>query len=148
MEFTKMLALGQFVFEQKNLPYQEMQQQLAWRHPAGNRIGQRPAHQFTGPEDEKITLTGILIPELTGGEAAISQIRDMGDEGLSWPLITGMGEILGMFVVESLNISRSVFFQDGMARRIEYTLNLLRVDDDENAMQDDDMEFDQRMEAV
>lgn len=145
---TKMLALGQFVFEQKNLPYQEFQQQLAWRHPAGSRVGQRPAHQFTGPEDEKITLTGVLIPELTGGESAIEQISVMGDEGLSWPLITGMGDILGMFVVESLSTTRSVFFQDGTARRIEYTLNILRVDDDDTAAEEDEMEFDQRMEAA
>ncbi|MOA68720.1 Phage P2 GpU [compost metagenome] len=52
----------------------------------------------------------------------------MADTGLSWPLIEGTGFIYGMFVITSLSKTRTVFFKDGAARRIEFTLSLKRVD--------------------
>ncbi|WP_312679298.1 phage tail protein, partial [Escherichia coli] len=47
---------------------------------------------------------------------------------MAWPLIEGTGSLHGWFVIESLNVTRSVFFRDGAARRIEFTLALKRVD--------------------
>ena len=36
--------------------------------PSGNnRIGARPAYQYLGPDDETTTLSGVLLPEVTGG---------------------------------------------------------------------------------
>ena len=37
--------------------------------------------------------------------------------------------IYGMFVAEGLSITRSVFFRDGAARKIDFQLSLKRVDD-------------------
>lgn len=42
--------------------------------------------------------------------------------------------IYGMFVIESLSQTGALFFADGSARRIEFTLNLLRVDESLTAM--------------
>lgn len=124
-----MMAYGMFVFSLSTVAYQGLQQQIGWRHPATNRVGQRPARQFLGHDEESITLNGVLLPELSGGELSLAALRLLGDQGKAWPLIEGTGKLYGLYVLESLNTIRTVFFNDGSARRIEFTLTLKRVDD-------------------
>lgn len=125
-----MMVLGTFVFELHTLPFQELQHQIGWRHPATSRVGARPARQFLGPDEEAITLSGVLLPELTGGQLSLDQVQKMGDSGKAWPLIDGGGTILGLYVIESLGQTKTLFFPDGTARRIEFQLALKRADDD------------------
>lgn len=127
-----MLALGLFVFDMQTLPYQEFQHKMAWRHPSTPRVGKRPAHQFAGPEDETITLSGVLLPELnTKGRVSLELVRAMGDQGVAWPLIEGTGMVYGFFSITDLHATKTIFFRDGAARRIEFNISLVRVGDDE-----------------
>lgn len=123
-----MLALGLFVFELRTLPYQEMQRSMSWRHAEQSRVGERPALQFTGPDADTITLTGTLHPELTGGRLSLDMLETMADQGEALPLVEGSGWIHGMFVVESLQTTRTLFFRDGAARRIDFNIGLKRAD--------------------
>lgn len=123
-----MMALGLFVFMLDTIPYQQLQQQLKWRLPSNNRVGMRPAYQFAGPDEETITLSGTLMPELTGGDTALALLKLMADQGKAWPLIEGTGAIYGFYAVESIDTTRSEFFSDGKARRIEFTITLKRTD--------------------
>lgn len=124
-----MLALGMFVFSLHTLAYQEMQRQTEWRHAASNRIGAQPSRQFLGRGEDSITLPGLLLPELAGTPSALDALRHMADTGKAWPLVEGTGRLLGLWVIESLSDNRTLFFQDGAARRIDFTLNLKRIDD-------------------
>ncbi|GAA0832638.1 phage tail protein [Cupriavidus pauculus] len=123
-----MMALGLFVFALETAPYQEFQQQIGWRHPSNNRVGRRPSRQFTGLDDETVTLSGVLLPELTGGDNTIEVLRQMGNTGMAFVLIEGSGRYYGMFEIDSLSVTRTLFFKDGKARRIEFSLKLTRVD--------------------
>jgi len=125
-----MMALGFFVFSLDTAPYQELQQKLAWRHPSTSRVGLRPARQFIGQDDELITLSGDLLPELTGGAKSLDLLRYMGDTGEQWSLIEGNGRVYGFFVIEGLDIRKTFFFKDGTPRKFEYTMQLARVGDD------------------
>ena len=126
-----MMSLGLFTFSLSSLPYQELQHQYGWRHPSTGRVGARPARQFLGPDDESINLSGVLLPELTGGRISLDLVRAMGDQGKSWPLVDGSdGRIYGLFVIENMSETKSYFFDDGTPRRIEFTINLKRTDDD------------------
>lgn len=129
-----MMALGQFVFSLETAPYQNFQQQIGWRHPSNNRVGRRPARQFLGQDDETISLDGVLLPELTGGDNTLEQLSAMGNAGAAYVLIEGTGRYYGMFVMEGLTVTRTYFFQDGKARRIEFSLKLARVDDEEEEL--------------
>lgn len=124
-----MMALGLFVFMLETVPYQQLQQRFAWRLASNSRVGKRPARQFLGPDDETITLSGVLMPELTGGDTALSLLKLMADQGKAWPLIEGTGMIYGFYAIESIDTTRSDFFSDGKARRIEFTITLKRTDD-------------------
>lgn len=124
-----MMALGLFVFSLDTAPYSEFQRQVGWRHPGNNRVGRRPSHQFTGPDDETITLSGKLMPELSGGDLTLAVLELMGDTGDSYTLIEGTGRYYGQFIIDSLDTKKSVFFQDGKARVCDFTIKLTRVDD-------------------
>lgn len=125
-----MMALGDFVFELRGAAYQDFQRQTEWRHASQSRIGQRPASQFLGPGPDTITLSGTLLPELTGGRATLDELRAMGDRGEAWPLVEGSGRIYGLHKIRSVSETATVFFPDGVPRKIEFSLVLERVDDE------------------
>lgn len=124
-----MLALGMFVFSLHTAAYQEMQRQTDWRHPSNNRVGTQPARQFLGRGDDAITLPGIILPELAGTILSLDALRQMADTGKAWPMVEGTGRLCGLWIIENITETRSLFFADGAARRIEFTLALKRVDD-------------------
>ena len=125
-----MMALGMFVFSLHTAAYQELQRQTDWRHASNNRIGAAPARQFVGRGDDAITLPGIILPELAGSVLSLDALRLMANTGKAWPMVEGTGRIYGLWVIESLSETKTVFFRDGTPRRIEFTLTLKRTDDD------------------
>ena len=124
-----MMTLGLFVFMLKTVPYQELQHQRSWRFPTSSRVGVRPSVQFLGPDNDTITLSGVLLPEITGGRLSLYALEQIAELGRAWPLIEGSGTIYGMFVIESLSQTKAEFFQSGDCRRIEFTLTLKRTDE-------------------
>ncbi|MGJ8514667.1 hypothetical protein R84981_001136 [Carnimonas sp. R-84981] len=123
-----MMILGQFVFQRVTVPYQQLQRSSEYRHPAQERIGQRPARQFVGPGEDTITLTGELLPEFTGGRLTFDQLRKMADSGKAWPLIEATGRMYGWWVIGSIEETSSEFMVDGLAQRIEFSMTLSHVD--------------------
>lgn len=123
-----MMTLGTFVFSLPTLAYQQFQRQMAWRHASSERITARPANQFLGPGDESMELTGLVSPEITGTQASLDVLRDMADDGEPMPLVEGTGKVYGAYVILAVNTTATLFFSDGAARRIEFTLSLRRVD--------------------
>lgn len=125
-----MLSLGMFVFSLSTLAYQELQRQTNWRHASNSRVGTSPALQFVGRGDDTITLPGIILPELAGSVLSLDALRLMANTGKAWPMVEGTGRIYGLWVIESLSETKTVFFRDGTPKRIEFTLTLKRTDDD------------------
>jgi phage protein U len=125
-----MLALGMFVFSLSTAAYQALQRQTEWRHASNNRVGAAPARQFVGRGDDTITLPGIILPELAGSALSLDALRLMANTGKAWPMVEGSGRIYGLWIIESLHETKTLFFRDGTPRRIEFTLNLKRIDDD------------------
>lgn len=69
------LILGYFVFSLYTLAYQELQRQIAWRHASTSRVGARPTHQFLGPDEEQLTLSGVLLPEFAGSRLSSNCLK-------------------------------------------------------------------------
>lgn len=126
-----MMTLGLFVFGVNTVPYQSLQRSSAWRHPANSRVGKRPARQFLGAGEDTITLSGTLYPEITGGRVSLELLREMAATGKAWPLIEGSGTVYGLYVIEDISETGSLFFPDGAARKIDFSIKLARVDDDD-----------------
>lgn len=124
-----MMSLGMFVFSLPTLAYQELQRRTSWKHTSSPRVGARDASQYVGQGPDTISLSGQLLPQLVGDFASLSTLRSMGDEGESWPLVTGLGEVIGLFVIENLEVRQQEFFEDGAARQTDFTLDLRLVED-------------------
>ena len=129
MSNSSMMALGQFIFGLDSLAYQQLQRQQEWRHPSNSRVGARPARQFVGPGEDSITLTGIHAPEFRGPRRVLDDLRAMADAGKAYALVSGTGDVLGAWVIDGVQESASYFTAQGVARRVEFTLTLKRVDD-------------------
>ncbi|EOZ6515464.1 phage tail protein, partial [Escherichia coli] len=83
-----------------------------------------------GAGDDRIVLSGVLYPEITGGEVSLSLLTTQAYTGRPWPLIDGVGQIYGMYVLTETNTTRSEFDRYGKAKKIEFSLALERCDED------------------
>lgn len=124
-----MMTLGLFTFHLPTLVFQDLQRRTAWRHGQTPRVGARPANQFLGPESDTLTLSGMVAPGIIGRLAALQELRDMGDQGSAWPLVTGSGEVLGAWVIDAVDEGHQIILDNGMPRRADFTIQLRRVDD-------------------
>lgn len=124
-----MLILGQFVFELASTPYQALAHQTNQRWAANTRLGARAAYQHLGPGDDIIALTGVLYPGTTGGVPDLSRLRSMQASGQGYVLMGGNGRVFGLYIIQDLNETQQNFLHDGQPRKIEFSLNLTRIDD-------------------
>ena len=93
-----MAALGMFVFTRATIPFQTLDRESTWRHPTNSVVGAMPRTQFTGKEGEKITISGRLMPEITGGRFSIKALELMADRAS--PL--SRGQLLSLWAFLSL----------------------------------------------
>lgn len=126
-----MMTLGFFVFTVKTASYQKLQRQTAWRHSKVARVGQRPQYQYLGAGEDTIGLSGTLYPEFTGGRASLDLLRVMAEEGKAWPLIEGTGRMYGFWAITSISETDSNQLKDGTPQKIDFDIQLTRVDDKE-----------------
>ncbi|MFO6116654.1 phage tail protein, partial [Pseudomonas aeruginosa] len=66
---------------------------------------------------------------LAGSALSLDVLRQMADTGSAWPMVEGTGRIYGLWVIERVTETRILFFADGTPRRIEFSLELKRIDD-------------------
>lgn len=125
-----MLSIDQFVFSMDTLPFQELQRQGSWKHRGNPRVGARDALQFLGPGDDLVTINGVLVPELTGDAASLDELRSMADMGDAYVLVDATGSVYGAYVIEAVNETQTLHGIEGIARRIDFTIGLRRVDDE------------------
>lgn len=125
-----LMALDQFVFGLDTLVYNELQRQTQWKHRGSSRIGARDSRQYLGPGDDTITLTGVLAPELTGDILSLQKLRDMADAGDAYAMVDGAGYVYGAFSIEGITEGQTLHYKDGTPRRIDFTISLVREDDD------------------
>jgi len=136
-----MMSLGQFVFSLPTIAYQQFQRQTEWKHPSTSRVGERDAYQYTGKGEDLITLSGWFAPSLSGKPASIDDLHAMADRGESYVLVEGTGKIYGQYAITNIDDSRSMFFQDGLARKIDFTIKLKRVDRGDQIAQQTDNSY-------
>lgn len=124
-----MMMFGGFQFGLDTAAFQELNRNTEWRWPAQDVFESRPVLQFTGYGEDTITLPGIIFPEYWGGTGQIETLRALGDLGEPQTLIDGRGNVLGEWVITSVQERQSVFAQAGVGRRQEFTVTLKRYGD-------------------
>lgn len=123
-----LMALGMFLFETGTLAHTELQRKTDWQHATSPRVGARDATQFTGPGTETISLSGSVYAELANGRVSIDELRTMADAGEALPLLDGSGTVFGDFVITAIDERHAYLLDNGIPRRIDFAIDLLRVD--------------------
>ena len=123
-----LMTLGPFVFMLQSIPFQQARRQRQWRYAELPRMGARDATQYTGPGPDKLELSGVLMPEITGGPATLDLLAAMAAQARAWPLVEGTGSILGTYVIEEISQTASHTHADGAPQRLEFGIKLHRVD--------------------
>ena len=86
-------TLGLFVFSLPTIPLQDWDEGHAWRHPSQTTVGgSGQPTQFTGKDNDTLTISAELRPEITGGDLSIEVLKRMADTGQPWPLVRGGGK--------------------------------------------------------
>lgn len=125
---ANLMTLGMFIFGMDTIPYQDLQRRMSWRHEDSDRFGQRPAGQFAGPGEDGITIAGLVVPEVAGSYGAIERLVEMADTGDNWPLVDGMGRVLGHYRINSIDLGHVGIMAGGLPRGQNFTMELGRVD--------------------
>lgn len=120
------MILGMFPFSIPTVVYQQLQRSTNWRHPSNSRVGDMPAYQFTGRGEDTISLDGSIVPEF-GSQMSITALRTMGDTGKAFPLIAGTGKVFGLYHIDDLQETQTLFFPDGTPKKIEFTLKMTQA---------------------
>jgi len=131
MASDHLASLGMFIFGMDGPGFNELQRRSDWKWGATERYGARDALQFTGPGEDKITIEGMLVPELAGlaGSASdLDRLREMAAQGEAWTLTLGNGTIVGEYVIAAVDDRQRNFVMGGMARMIDFAVDLIRFE--------------------
>lgn len=124
-----MMSLGFFVFSLPTLPFQKMAHKRDVRFAVNERVGAADAWQFVGPGSERITLSGVSAYGITNARASSAMLNRLMQDGRALPLIDGLGNVFGDYVLTSFDLDKTIYQKFGQARRVAWTLELHRVDD-------------------
>lgn len=125
-----LLTLGGFKFALNSAAPQEITRDTAFGWAWQDRIGRPAAGQYVGPGADTITLPGVIAPDFRGGIGQVATLRSMAAEGKPHRLITGTGDVLGLWAIEGVTEGQTHFKPDGTFRRQEFSITLRRWGDD------------------
>ena len=123
-----MLQLGSYQFSINSAAYQTFTRTSEYRWARQPRIGSNDALQFTGYGPETIELAGMIYPHFKGGLGQLDRMRRQAAIAIPWPLVSGLGKFLGVWVVEQITENQTVFAPGGIPHRQDFTIRLARYD--------------------
>lgn len=123
-----MMRLGPYKFSVDTAAFQEVTRSMSMRWASQQRIGTNDALQMTGIGPETMELRGVVFPQFNAGSGQLNTMRAIASIGTPLPLITGTGRVLGLWVIESVSETQSVFAIKGAAKRQEFSMQLTRYD--------------------
>ena len=126
-----MLQLGPIQFEINDFSYDQLRRATAWQWPSQERIGRRPALQYTGKAEETIGVSGTLYPPITGGPSLLRNLRAEADRGEPLDLVDGLGNVLGLFVVKGVQETWTEMLDNGLPRKIAFQIELAHYGEDD-----------------
>lgn len=124
-----MMSLGLFLFTLPTIVYQQLEHRRDVRFAQNPRLGRPDAWQFVGPGEEAILLTGVTAYRVTNASASSAILNRMMQTGKPWPLIDGLGNMFGEYVILNFDRKSSVYRKFGQAQKMEWSLELQRTDD-------------------
>jgi len=126
-----LMSLGQFIFNTSSLAFKEIQRQRSWNYADNTVAFGRAKKQFMGSGQDSISLPGLIYEEYGfGSRFALDELASMADTGQGFVLMDGSGYLYGVYVIDNIDETKSFLVDNGVPRKVDYTLKLSRADDD------------------
>lgn len=90
-------------------------------------IGGMKPREFTGEGDDRMTLSGQLLPFKTGGLTELEMAHGFRRSGQALPVLRGDGARPGWFVIESITEDHEDLMRDGVGFFVKHTIVLVKV---------------------
>lgn len=130
MPSSYLMKLGDYQFSIDSAAYQRLSRRSEYRWAAQSRIGRPPAQQFMGPGTDTLTLDGTIYPYFKGGLTQINAMREEAGKGTPLMLVDGRGYVWRHWVINQVEETQQLFFEDGTPQRIEFRMQLSRYGED------------------
>lgn len=128
MQGFVMMALGAYRFAVTTAGMDKIERTRKWRWASLDVIGAPPVKQFTGPGEDEVSIEGVIFPHFAGGVRQVDAMSSQAGTGQPLNLVDGMGRYWGRFAITEAKETRSVLMSDGAPRKIDFTINLTRVE--------------------
>lgn len=125
-----MLALGDYRFGINTAAHKTLQRSSQYRWKGQERTGRKPALQYLGPDADRISLDGEILPHFRGGLGQIHAMREQAGKGQPLILTDSDGSVWGKWCILSIEETWSDLTQEGKPRRIGFSLSLQEYGDD------------------
>jgi phage protein U len=115
----------EFSFETSSAAYQRYVFTRGSRWPEQERLGRTPALQHVGLSTAEMTLDGVIYPGVMGGlQEDLRKLRGLCLADKPFQMVTGTGRVCGFWAVPEVSDTRTVFLDNGLPRKVEFTLKL------------------------
>ncbi|HCN6453366.1 TPA: phage tail protein [Escherichia coli] len=126
-----MLMLGDFAFSVDTTAYNQLTREAGWTWSEQARIGQQSLLQYTGKNGRTVRLEGESHAFLgKSGTEAVNTLYDLANKAEPQLLVSGEGDVLGLWVVERFSDSTDRFLPGGGHRNKKWSLELKHYADD------------------
>lgn len=89
-------------------------------------MGSRPPLEFMGKGEDRITLSGRLLPSRVGGMTELETVRSLMDAGTRVPVMRGDGKMFGWFAIVRVDEDHANLDRFGVGFTLAYTIELTR----------------------
>lgn len=127
---SPLFQLGEFQFDLRNGAPQTVEWNDAYRWEQQDRLLREPANQWLGVGTREVTFEGVLFPGFSGRQTTVQTLREMAATGSPFMLTDGRGRVYGRWCIKALREGKAVLMDNGDARRITFTMALVRYGDD------------------
>ncbi|WP_108459210.1 phage tail protein [Devosia naphthalenivorans] len=90
-------------------------------------MGTLPGREFMGEGDDKLSLSGQLLPLKTGGLTELEVAHGFRQSGQRLPVMRGDGKMFGWFAIESIQETHMDLMADGVGFRVKHSIALIKV---------------------
>lgn len=126
-----MMALGEYRFGLSTAAFADLQRTSEYRWAKQERMGRKPARQYTGPDGDTISLSGVIYPHYRGGLGQINAMRAQAGKGKPLLLVDGLGRVWGKFCLVKVQEGQTRFLSNGVPLKMDFNLSLEEYGDDD-----------------
>ena len=119
-----MMVLGRYYFGLETAAFQSMARKTNYQWSASQGLPHSQLAQFIGQDVDTMRLQGVIYPHYKGGLTQIDAMRAEAKKGKPLLLIQGNGQVLGEWLILSIEETQQHFNDDGLPHRVHFNLQL------------------------